>query len=160
MWKAASTRRFSACTSPALARTAPVARRSFAWRVGRGEERHQYSRTSPNVLFAPHQSATYSPHLRAIGEFAFLSHTLRGGSKRRFPRIGKMARQSIGEAMADGSNNQVSKDHYRRTVTNGPSPFQVQTEIHYRPEGKEDWRMGETQNIGRSGVLFNVSELL
>ena len=62
--------------------------------------------------------------------------------------------------MADGSNNQVSKDHYRRTVANGPSPFLVQTEIHYRPEGKEDWQMGETQNICRSGVLFNVSDLL
>ena len=57
--------------------------------------------------------------------------------------------------MTNGSNIKVTKNHYQRAVR-----FPIRTAIHYRPEGKEEWQMGETQNISRSGVLFNVGELL
>ena len=49
----------------------------------------------------------------------------------------------------------MTKTGYQRAVR-----FPIQTEIHYRPEGKAEWRTGETKNISRSGVLFNVTELL
>ncbi len=38
--------------------------------------------------------------------------------------------------------------------------FPIRTSIQYRPEGKEDWLKGETENISRSGVLFNARDLL
>ena len=66
-----------------------------------------------------------------------------------------MARQGVGRLMTNSSNIKVTKNHYQRAVR-----FPIRTAIHYRPEGEEDWQMGETQNISRSGVLFNASELL
>jgi PilZ domain-containing protein len=38
--------------------------------------------------------------------------------------------------------------------------FPIRTAIHFRPEGAEEWKMGHTENISRSGVLFNSSDLL
>jgi PilZ domain-containing protein len=57
--------------------------------------------------------------------------------------------------MKDHANYKVTRNSYQRAAR-----FPIHTEIHFRPEGKEDWQMGETQNISRSGVLFNVGELL
>jgi PilZ domain-containing protein len=58
--------------------------------------------------------------------------------------------------MKDRSNEEVSKSAHER-----PARFPIRTEIRYRPEGtKENWHMGETENISRSGVLFNASDLL
>ena len=57
--------------------------------------------------------------------------------------------------MRDRANYRVTKNNSQRAVR-----FPIRTKIQYRPEGKEEWQMGETQNISRSGVLFNVSELL
>jgi PilZ domain-containing protein len=38
--------------------------------------------------------------------------------------------------------------------------FPIRTSISYRPEGDGNWQVGETENISRSGVLFNSNELL
>src|SRR2546426_6502489 len=57
--------------------------------------------------------------------------------------------------MRDRANYRVTKNNSQRAVR-----FPIRTKIQYRPEGKEEWQMGETQNISRSGVLFNVTELL
>lgn len=57
--------------------------------------------------------------------------------------------------MKDRSNYKVTRNNYQRAVS---SP--IRTGIHYRPEGKEDWQLGETKNLSPSGMLFNASELL
>src|SRR6266571_817134 len=59
------------------------------------------------------------------------------------------------EKMKERSNSKGTRRSYQRAVR-----FPIQTEIHYRREGTEDWESGETQNVSRSGVLFNASELL
>jgi len=59
------------------------------------------------------------------------------------------------EKMKERSNSKGTRRSYQRAVR-----FPIQTEIHYRLEGTEDWESGETQNVSRSGVLFNASELL
>jgi len=57
--------------------------------------------------------------------------------------------------LKDHANYKVTKNSYQRA-----GRFPIQTEIHYRPDGTEDWQMGGTKNISCSGVSFNAGELL
>jgi len=56
--------------------------------------------------------------------------------------------------MTDRSNNKKKKEVKRA------ARFPIRTAIHYRPEGKDNWHTGETENISRSGVLFNARDLV
>jgi len=55
--------------------------------------------------------------------------------------------------MTDRSNNKKKKEVKRA------ARFPIRTAIHYRPEGKDNWHTGETENISGSEVLF-VRDLL
>ena len=54
--------------------------------------------------------------------------------------------------MTDRSNNKKKKEVKRA------ARFPIRTAIHYRPEGKDNWHTGETENISRSGMLFQAEE--
>ena len=56
--------------------------------------------------------------------------------------------------MKNRSNYKGTKSSYQQSA-----PFQTPTETLYQHDGTEDFETGETENINRSGVLFNVSEL-
>ncbi len=38
--------------------------------------------------------------------------------------------------------------------------FSIQTALRYRPSGQTTWRQGQTTNISRSGLLFQVEQPL
>jgi hypothetical protein len=38
--------------------------------------------------------------------------------------------------------------------------FNLHLPLHYRPLGEKSWRLGTTENISRSGLLFQAQELL
>jgi len=38
--------------------------------------------------------------------------------------------------------------------------FKLQLPLKYRPIGENDWRVGTTENISRSGLLFRAEELI
>ncbi len=38
--------------------------------------------------------------------------------------------------------------------------FLIQIPLRYRPSGETAWRQGQTRNISRSGLLFQVEQLL
>jgi hypothetical protein len=93
-----------------------------------------------------------TPYLRAIGEEQILAHNLSVRPKD-LSANAWTGRNVAETAMTDRPNK-------KKFEPSRAARFPIRTSISYRPEGIENWKIGETENISRSGVLFNSHELL
>lgn len=94
----------------------------------------------------------HRPYFRAIGEQAHLRYDFAVRPKDCFAHA-QIGREVTDTAMTDHPDK-------KKFEPSRASRFPIRTPISYRPEGDEDWQVGETENISRSGVLFNSKDLL
>jgi PAS domain S-box-containing protein len=78
------------------------------------------------------------------------------------PALRARVRQALDTPVAQGglmpaASSEISSAKHK------PAPFRAQRfklnlPLRYRPVGQDDWRMGTTENISRSGLLFRAEE--